>query len=54
MKKKKNSISMDPDSMQVSAASEFTGLIPSVSADQGEIEDYEELYPFYPKIPKKK
>jgi len=34
------------------SAQDCTGLIPSGPVDEAEIENYEELYPFLPKIPK--
>lgn len=34
------------------SAQDCTGLIPAGIVDEGEIENYEELYPFLPYIPK--
>ena len=36
------------DSMQVSSASDCTGLIPAGTTDEEEMEVYEELYDFLP------
>lgn len=35
------------------SAQEMTGLIPSGPVTEEEMEDYEELYPFLPKVPHK-
>lgn len=37
--------------MKPSSAQDCTGLIPAAPADHGELENYEELYPFLPQIP---
>ncbi|MBS6395793.1 MAG: hypothetical protein KH452_01395 [Clostridiales bacterium] len=34
------------------SAQDCTGLIPAGPVDERELEDYEELYPFLPKVPK--
>jgi len=36
------------------SAQDCTGLIPSGPVNEHELENYEELYPFLPKIPKNK
>lgn len=36
------------DYLKASSAQDCTGLIPSLPTDEGEIENYEELYPFLP------
>lgn len=52
MKKRKH-----PDSennyryLRPCSAQDCTGLIPAGPADDGELENYEELYPYLPRIP---
>ncbi len=41
------------DAMQVSSASDCTGLIPAGTTDEQEMEMYEELYDFLPEPAKK-
>ncbi len=51
MKKKKDNNPMEYDYLQVSSSQDFTGLIPAGTADEGEIIEYDEIFPFYPDIP---
>ena len=37
--------------MKPCSAQDCTGLIPAGTVDENEMENYEELYPFLPKIP---
>lgn len=46
MKKEEKFLYLKPCSVQ-----DCTGLIPKGPVDEAEIENYEELYPFLPKIP---
>lgn len=41
----------DYDYMKACSAQDCTGLIPSAPVDETELENYEELYPFLPKVP---
>ncbi|MBQ8857450.1 MAG: hypothetical protein IJ024_04805 [Lachnospiraceae bacterium] len=49
--KNKSSASMEYDYLKPSSAQDCTGLIPAAPANDEEIENYEELYPFLPKVP---
>ena len=52
MKNQKNQ-SVDPmeyDYIKAASFQDCTGLIPAAPADAAEIENYEELYPFLPKV----
>lgn len=51
MKKKNRNTSMEYDYLQASSSQDFTGLIPAGTADEGELIEYDEIFPFYPKIP---
>ena len=42
---------MEYDYLKSSSAQDCTGLIPAAPANDEEIENYEELYPFLPKVP---
>lgn len=44
-----NSDSDDCDYLNTSSATDCTGLIPAAPAEEEELENYEELYPFLPK-----
>lgn len=41
---------MEYDYLKASSAQDCTGLIPAAPADDAEVENYEELYPFLPKV----
>lgn len=45
--------SMIPEGLTPCSAQDMTGLIPSGPVGEEEMEDYEELYPFLPKVPHK-
>lgn len=49
MKKSENDNSTDYDYLNTSSATDCTGLIPAAPAEEEELENYEELYPFLPK-----
>lgn len=51
MKENKNIIPMEYDYLHASSSQEFTGLIPAGQADEDELEVYDEIFPFYEKIP---
>ncbi len=44
----------DNDDLRICSSMECTGLIPALPEDEGQLEAYEELYPFLPKIPDQK
>ena len=52
MKNNKGKITPESDTLQASSCQDFTGLIPAGPVDETELQDYEELFPFYPKIPR--
>ncbi len=41
---------LEEDYLKTSSAQDCTGLIPKAVADDAELESYEDLYPFLPKI----
>lgn len=49
-----NCFSTDPDYLDTASAGDCTGLIPAGLADEEELENYEELYPFLAKVPSEK
>lgn len=54
MKKSESNISIssesdDYDYLNTSSATDCTGLIPATPAEDEELENYEDLYPFLPK-----
>lgn len=42
---------MDGDYLSTAACTDCTGLIPSVTSTEDELESYEELYPYLPPVP---
>ncbi len=44
----------DDDDLRICSSMECTGLIPALPEDEDQLESYEELYPFLPKIPDQK
>ena len=44
----------DNDDLRIFSSMECTGLIPALPEDESQLEAYEELYPFLPKIPDQK
>lgn len=50
-KKNKKDSPDDYDYLKPVSAQDCTGLIPSAPKNQAELENYEELYPFLPKVP---
>ena len=48
-KQPSNNPTMDDDYLFSASAQDCTGLIPSVTHDEAEIESYEEIYPYLPK-----
>lgn len=50
MKKSKSTDPMEYDYLKASSVQDCTGLIPAAPADDAEVENYEELYPFLPKV----
>lgn len=54
MKKDETKSSMAPEGyhdLEPCSAQDMTGLIPAGPVGEEELEDYEELYPFLPKVP---
>lgn len=53
MKKKNTSDHHEPEYsyLKPCSAQDCTGLIPAGPVDEHEMENYEELYPFLPKVP---
>lgn len=54
MKDEKTKSSVTPEgchSLNPCSAQDMTGLIPAGPVGEDELEDYEELYPFLPKVP---
>lgn len=49
-KKKNDDMIPEYDYLKASSAQDCTGLIPSLPIDEGEMENYEELYPFLPGV----
>lgn len=49
-KNKKPIFSEEYDYLKASSVQDCTGLIPSAIQDDAEIENYQELYPFLPKV----
>ena len=47
-KKKKGDTLPEYDYLKAASAQDCTGLIPALPAEECEIENYEELYPFLP------
>ena len=56
MKNQKNNSAdpMDYDYLKASSAQDCTGLIPTGIKDDSEVENYTEIYPFLPRVPKSK
>ena len=48
---KKTSPTMGEDYLFSASCTDCTGLIPSVTDDKEELENYEELYPYLPPVP---
>lgn len=48
MKTKTEKTIPEYDYLQTSSSQDFTGLIPAGTADEGEIWEYDEIFPFYP------
>lgn len=44
----------DDDDLRICSSMECTGLIPALPENEDQLESYEELYPFLPKIPDQK
>lgn len=48
--KQNNQDPMEYDYLKPASFQDCTGLIPAAPADDAEVENYEELYPFLPKV----
>ena len=44
----------DDNDLRICSSMECTGLIPALPENEDQLESYEELYPFLPKIPDQK
>ena len=44
----------DDDDLRICSSMECTGLIPALPENEDQLQSYEELYPFLPKIPDQK
>lgn len=53
MKKKKSTTPTEYNYLHASSPQDFTGLIPAGPVDEEELKDYSEIYPIYPKVPRK-
>ncbi len=50
--KKSKNPTMDDDYLFAASAQDCTGLIPTVTHNEEEMENYEELYPYLPRVPR--
>ncbi len=50
MDKEKNTEPMEYDYLKAASSMDCTGLIPRGIEDESEIENYEEIYPYLPKV----
>lgn len=48
--KKKSTEPMEYNYLKASSVQDCTGLIPRAIMDESEVENYEEVYPFLPKV----
>lgn len=48
--KSKNIDPMEYDYLKASSVQDCTGLIPRAIEDESEVENYEEIYPFLPRV----